>query len=834
LIQGVFCSLVLFSSSFLLAQGGAPRSGTTLGEKDPADGKKILDVEISGARSLPAEVLLHVLGTKKGGRLNPRIVREDLTLLWRRFKVRGQYKIKEVPGGVRVLVVIHEFPTYKKVAFRGLVRFSEERVRNLLDLREGESQTLMSANNLARTLETQYKKEGYHFVKIRVQAEAEQNQILFIIDEGPRVRVRKTDIRGNKNFPDWVAVGWVWNILGSSGFQSKPGFLSDAIFSRKVLQEDLDRVRNFYHDRGYRDALVSLERLDFIDNFSGVSIVVRVYEGPLYRVSAVDLQQIPPVGEKKPLFPKKMLLAKLKLKTGDILTADLLERDKDAIARFYGRRGFPNIQRFPTLDRGSAFEVLEPQEVVDPQKHEVRITYRVREGRKKTLRNVRIRGNKYTKDFVLRREISVFPGETLDMVELEKSENRLNSLRYFGDQDAGKQGVLINLVPVQGEEDKLDLDVKVEEGTTGNILWGFGVSSQNGFFGNVTYRKRNFDWKKPPKGINPISWFSQILNNEAFHGAGQTFNLDLTPGVQQSQFSASFLEPDLFSQHFDPTGLNLQGYRLLRAWDSHFTDTFGGQVGLERRLGRDAGVSLRLREDRVRTYRIDGNAPAIVWDAEGKETIRSLRVGFNLRSLDRRIRPTSGFRMGAYGEIAPESLGGEAHFWKAGINGRIYIPIARDSKERAHVLEIRNQFDVGRGLGEDKNLFLTERFWMGGQSTLRGFSPRKAGPMQFGNPTFGEMRYLGSIEYGFPLFSTRMEGQFRETEIIRGLVFLDAGMLGNDFNDPIFQQLRLSTGFGFKLIVPGIGGLPIRFDFGFPILRESTDNLRFFHFSIRF
>ncbi len=832
MIQGFLFSLLFLTCSSLCAQGGDP--GIASQKRDSADGKKILDVEISGARSLPPEVLLHVLGTKKGGKLNPRIVREDLLLLWRRFKVRGQFKVKEVPGGVKVLVVIYEFPTYKKVAFRGLVRFSEERVRNLLDLREGDSQTMMSANNLARTLEGLYKKDGYHWVKIRVQPDSEKDQILFIVDEGPRVRVRNIDFRGNEHFPDWVALGWVWNILGSSGFQSKPGFLSNAIFSRKVLDEDLDRVKNFYHNRGYRDALVSLERLDFNRSRDGVSIVIRIYEGPLYHVSSVDLEQIPASGEKKVLYPKSEILSKLKLKKGDILTQDLLEHDKDAIARFYGRRGFPNLQRFPTLDRGSAFEVLEPQEVVDPQKHEIQVTYRVREGKRKTLRNVRIRGNKFTKDYVVRREISVFPGETLDMVELEKSESRLNSLRYFGDRDAGKQGVLVNLVPVPEDEDKLDVDVKVEEGTTGQILWGFGVSSQNGFFGNVTYRKRNFDWKKPPKGLNPISWFTQILNNEAFHGAGQTLNLDLTPGVQQSQFSISFLEPDLFSQHFDPTGLNLQGYRLLRAWDSHFTDVLGGQIGLERRFGRNAGVSLRLREDRVRTYRIDGNAPAIVWDAEGKETIRSLRVGFNLRSLDRRIRPTSGFRMGAYGEIAPDSLGGEAHFWKMGVNGRVFIPIARDSKERAHVLEIRNQFDVGRGLGEDKDLFLTERFSMGGQSTLRGFSPRKAGPMQFGNPTFGEMRYLGSIEYGFPLFSTRMQGQFRETEIIRGLVFLDAGMLGKDFSDPIFQQLRLSTGFGVKLIVPGLGGLPIRFDFGFPILRESTDDLRFFHFSIRF
>ena len=125
-------------------------------------------------------------------------------------------------------------------------------------------------------------------------------------------------------------------------------------------------------------------------------------------------------------------------------------------------------------------------------------------------------------------------------------------------------------------------------------------------------------------------------------------------------------------------------------------------------------------------------------------------------------------------------------------------------------------------------LFVTERFYMGGHN-LRGFEQRGAGPTQFGNPVGGEVRVLSSLQYEFPIFSTRRQGQLRESEVLRGVIFSDFGMLGVTTDH--LGAPRLSAGFGIRLNIPMLN-VPIALDLGWPILREGTDETRQVLFSL--
>jgi outer membrane protein insertion porin family len=122
---------------------------------------------------------------------------------------------------------------------------------------------------------------------------------------------------------------------------------------------------------------------------------------------------------------------------------------------------------------------------------------------------------------------------------------------------------------------------------------------------------------------------------------------------------------------------------------------------------------------------------------------------------------------------------------------------------------------------------------MGGQASLRGFEFRGAGPTQFGRPTGGELQFLGGLEYSLPIFSTRMEGQLRETELVRAVAFTDFGMLGDSFDDDFFWQLRASSGFGVRIIIPGLGNVPMALDFGWPWMRQASDQEEVFSFTFR-
>jgi outer membrane protein insertion porin family len=228
---------------------------------------------------------------------------------------------------------------------------------------------------------------------------------------------------------------------------------------------------------------------------------------------------------------------------------------------------------------------------------------------------------------------------------------------------------------------------------------------------------------------------------------------------------------------------------------------------------------------------IDANAPTIVWDAEGNTDLRRLRLTSNLRVLDRLLRPSEGYRLFTAAELGGGPLGGDEDFYTFSVGFDFYAPIYTDLGERSHVLHFRQNFDYGSAFGDSNDLFLSERWYLGG-GNLRGFEPRQAGPKQFDNPTGGEARYTASLEYEFPLMSTRIPGRFVDTEILRAVVFTDFGLLGLEIDDPTFRDPRWSVGFGVRIDLPVLG-IPIALDFGWPLVYQETDDRQVVFFSLR-
>jgi outer membrane protein insertion porin family len=428
---------------------------------------------------------------------------------------------------------------------------------------------------------------------------------------------------------------------------------------------------------------------------------------------------------------------------------------------------------------------------------------------------------------VIRRKVFLMPGDVLDMTEVERSQRALDNLQYFQDPESFS-GVMFELLPVEGEPDQLDLAIDVTEGDTGSFLWGAGVSTATGVQARFVLSKRNFDITRLPSTLNPIAWFEEIGSNEAFHGAGQQLELMLAPGTEISLFSVTFYEPDLFGQHIDTIGLRVQGYKRLQFWDTYDQDSLGLQLGLQRNFSEELSIGASIRQETVKIENIDANAPTIVFDSEGRNEMRGIRLNLDYATVDYVVAPSEGMQLSLYGELVGGPFGADQSFWKAGLAHTQYVPLHRDLLGRAHVLRFRTRFDYGKGFGDTDFLFVTERFYMGG-NTLRGFDQRRAGPTQFGNPTGGEVRLLSTAEYQFPIFSTRREGQLRETEVLRGVVFTDFGMLGLSIDD--FGEPRLSAGVGVRIQLP-ILNVPLALDLGWPILREETDQTRQLFFSL--
>ncbi len=820
------------STSSLLAQERAPAA------QDP-EGRTIAAIQIEDAkgdrRFDQAGAIYARLKTLVGAKFRSTDVDSDLQMLWREWKIRAQSEFEILENGdVRVFfVVMEQLKRFDRVMFAGQKSITEESLRSLLQLRIGQSVTEELAESNAATIEERLRRDGYRFAKVAIEKDEARSELTFRIDEGPKVTVRNVFFRGNTSFPGWAPLGLYQNLIGSSDIVSRPAgaLLAGAAYSEQTIEEDLERLRTFYRGRGYRDAHVELSERTFVDGETKVDLTFLVSEGRRYRVTAVDVQQssADENPDYEPLYPRAELLAELKLKPGDFYDRDVVNQDKRAIERYYGKRGHPLRSRFGASRLQNALAITEPSEVFDVERAELKLVYRVTEGTPKRLRTVHVRGNTKTKDYVIRRKVFLRPGEILDMTEVERSLNTLDSLRYFTDPEQ-LTGVRFDLTPVQDDPDLVDLVIEVQEGDTGQLLWGAGISTGQGVIGRIQFLKRNFDIGKLPSSFAPGTFFREIVRGDAFHGAGQELDISLQPGSEISTFSISFYDPDVFRRHFDTIGLNVVGSRTIRLLDGYDTDELRGYVALERNFTEQFSVSLGVRQSTSQVENVEANASSIVIEAEGKTELRGLRAAARLRELDHRLRPTDGYHFEVYTEVMGGPFGAEKDIVKSGLLADVYWPFHRDSLQRPHVLRSRTQFDFGDGYGRDDELYLGERFFLGG-SNLRGFDQRRVGPTQFGRPIGGAVRAIQTLEYQFPMVSTRLENQFRETELVRGLLFVEGGSLGLDFGDRGLQDLRVSAGFGFRIHVPVLG-LPIALDFAWPLSYEETDSRRVFYFSL--
>ncbi|MCB9881668.1 MAG: BamA/TamA family outer membrane protein [Planctomycetes bacterium] len=847
------CAGVATSFSYAAAPQGIqapPQDEQGRSVLEGLEDERILSVRITGLENLQPSVVLAELRTRAGSRLNARAVREDLAFLWSRFKLQCRVFVErsertDANAGVKVrFEVIKEFFLFDRMTFSGMKKFKVDKTSGRADLLrrlgvdEIERMTELTGQSLARRLEDIYRQEGYPNVRVDLRPDLAKSTLEFVVDEGEYCAVTRIDFVGNESFPAgeaWFS-SFGWNLLGSAEIKSAPShsWFSTSPYSRKIVEEDLNRLRLFYRDQGFKDAVVELTRVHFNRDFTGVELGIRIIEGRRYRFGkvAVRVDGYPRGSQSR--FKPDELLEEMKLREGQIYSKTAIDEDVLRLVRFYGRKGYPSSAEHRGLDTATSLEVATPIEVVNDADGVVDVVFQINEGTQKRLREISIVGNDGTRDAVIRRELSVFPGDVLDSVELAKSRDRLLGLQYFGDRATGDAGVDITLAPVPGEPDLLDLEVAVREGSTGQFLWGAGISSNNGPFANIQYRKSNFDWRRPPSGWSPIGWLGDIIENEAFHGGGQTFAIDVSPGTQLSQASISFYEPDVFGKHLDTIGFGIDGFTRLRAFESYDENKVGLALRLDKRIGRNVRVGMRYRDELIKIRDIVADAPRIIWLAEGKTGLRGIGANIAVTDLDRQLQPRSGYDVSFGATLAPEWLDSEARFYMLQANGAAFLPLHIDVRNRAHVLTIRNQLSYGEAIQGNEDLYLSERLFLGGDNSLRGFRFRGVGPTQFGRPTGGSAKANGSFEYGFPIpgASTKLQGSLDETEILRGALFVDWGMLGNGFHDPLFDQVRVSAGFGLKIQIPGFGQVPIALYFGVPILRQETDRTRVFSFTM--
>jgi outer membrane protein insertion porin family len=659
-------------------------------------------------------------------------------------------------------------------------------------------------------------------------------------------------VRGNRSLPETGALWWKDGLVHLAKTELDSPWLFNmrgSKFVEETLQADLIAMRNVYRDLGWLDAVVELDPpLEFTPDRSGVTIHIRVDEGEPYVVSKLSIRGVTrtlPAGvrdlEKAEetdaalLFGEDVLLAQCKLHVGQRYKRAQQQLDSAALRKFYGERGY---LAHSSLDPLTSFVVLEPELLFDKTGRKVEVTYKLQQGTQRYIREVLFSGSEYTRDRVLRREVDVKPGEVANSEEINRSLSRIYQTDYFSGNPSDDHREPAYRFVAQTDPKWLDLVYTVQEGRVVDFMINGGVDSNNGLVGRLSLQMRNFDARNLPSSF--WSTFGEIYEKQAFHGAGQTLQLDLAPGTQTSTASIRFIEPDLFGTHLDRYSLDVGLSTNRRLWSFYDEDRDRMSVRIGREFGRKLMVTAGLVTQLIDITDIEAplngidqpdepSVPPALTAQAGESALNGATLDFKYMQVDNRLNPYQGLSVNWRNALYGGALGGDWNFLRSQVDIDAYFVLGHRDEDHAQPgFKTSLGFGIADPMGDSELVPYTERFFLGGLNTLRGFKNRGVGPNTNGEPDGGESMLSGSLEYRIPLSTQTEPGTYREREVFRFLLFADAGVLNNDPYTLDFDELRTSVGFGIGMAYP----LPINLYFGFPIREGDGDQGQTFGFNI--
>ncbi|MBD1401004.1 outer membrane protein assembly factor BamA [Pelovirga terrestris] len=719
---------------------------------------RVAQVQIEGNRRVATAAIRGAITINPGDVVSYAQVDENLKNI---FALGGFHdvtaRIAEVQGSTILVFELEEQPLVRTLEFRDNKKLSDQKLRDNTTLKPPFIFDHNRVRNSVQELKNVYIKDAYHAVDINTQ--------LNIDNRGEATLVYLID-EGRK-----IRVKNI-NFIGNEVLKKRAllksietkerWFLSwltgRGVYLEEVIEIDIERIKMAYYDIGYQDVIVQQPQVTLIDN-KYLNIDIEIDEGPQYRVGALRVS-----GDL--LFPEDELLKQVQLKEGEVFSRLQLRDSILALTDLYADRGYAYVNVVPLTAR-KADELL------------FDIELEIEQGVQVSIERVDISGNIRTRDKVIRREIPVIEGELYSSSKMKEANRRVRNLGFFEEvQITDKRG---------SAEDLSVVEVAVEERLTGTFSIGLGYSSVD---------------KLMAQGS---------ISQENFLGRGLTLNLSGSVGSKSNTYSLAVTDP-----YFLDTDWTLGGevYRSQREFRDYDDERTGGAIRAGHSVSRNSRVFLTYRYEQKEITNLSAVALAnqFIADQEGRSTLSSITTQWVRNSTDFFEDPSRGGVTRISLEYA--GLGGTEHFLRPIASHRHFFPLFWGT-----VFSIHGEIGYITSTRGDE-VSLSERFFLGGIRTIRGFKTREVGPRgDDGIYIGGEKMGYFNMEYLFPIY--RSLG-------LQGVLFYDTGNAWRD-NEEYFSDMRHSAGAGIRWRSP-LG--PLRFEWGYNLDPRDDEKQSVFEFTI--
>ncbi len=702
--------------------------------------ERVYKITILGNVKVEEGVIRGAIKSREGGAFSNERVREDLREIFGLgYFSDVQVDIKSTPQGKEVIFVVVEKPSIKEVLILGNQKVKVEDIREKVTLTSRSILNMEKVKDNSEQIRKLYFSKGYYGVNIESKIdylETNEAVVSFKISEGPKGHIKKILFKGNQKIKSSklkkVIMTGEKNILS---IITKTGTLDE-----DVLKNDIQLLTAYYADQGYLDVKISEPKIDLRDT-KRIRIEIEIIEGLQYRFGDIDFK-----GDL--LTNREDLFKVLQIKRNDPYSNSALRKDISALTEKFANQGYAYVE-------------ISPSTSIDSQKYIVHVLFDIEKKRRVSFEKIQISGNTKTRDKVVRRELRVAEEELYSATGLNQSRARLKRTGYFKEVD---------LTTSRGSTDeKINLDIKVEEAPTGALSFGIGYGSLEGVVGTASVSDRNL------------------------FGLGYSGALRFRLGIETRDFKVSFTDPYFLGYPYT-AGIDLYDER--REFDTYKYKIRGGDIRFGRELTEKIRADAMYKLEKVHFFDISESASSYIKELEGNKLTSALALTLTMDTRDDYYAPSRGQKHILFLQNAGGILGGDNYFVKVQGETNWYYPLPLKT-----VLHLHGKAGIISPYG-GKEVPINEKFFVGGLQTVRGFEYGMAGPIDENKEPLGSKKMLAlGADWIFPLAS----------EIgLRGALFWDIGKGFNQYSG--LFPLRTGMGTGIRWFSP-FG--PIHIDIGF-------------------
>lgn len=780
----------------------------------------VSDIRVDGLQRIGAGTVFTYLPIERGDSIDQARVADAIRAL---YKTGFFEDVRIARQGTILVITVTERPAINKLTLTGNKDIeTEDLMKGLRDigLAEGDTFNRLSLDRVTQELTRQYNNRGKYNVEINpTVARLDRNRVDVTIDikEGKAAKIRHINLIGNQTY-EQEAITDSWESAESNWLS---WYRRDDQYSKEKLAGDLEKLNNFYLDRGYVDFSMDSTQVAISPDKRDMFLTMGLTEGEVYKISKVEV-----IGDT--VLPKEDIERLVLVKPDQTFSRALLEFSSDAITAILGNIGY-------------AFAQVNPIPDIDRENRTVAIKLQVVPGPRVNVRRIVFKGNTRTSDEVLRREMRQFEGAWYSQVAIDRSKIRLQRLGYF---EPGS--VNVETQPVAGSNDQVDVVFSVTETTSGSFVFGLGYSQLSGVTTSVQLSQNNF------------------------LGSGNRVSVEASRNVFLQRYAFSFLNP-----YFTDGGLSLGYNAWWREFDNsefntaqYSSTSAAGQAVLGIPISESDTINAIFGLDRNEIFTRRGRTPDSIVDyidALGQRTFHTWRgqLGWARDTRNDYLQPTRGTLQRVSLEAALP--GSTAQYYKLNYEFSKYWPLSS-----ALVLNTRIELGYGDSYGSDvervfcqanpgqppvppaapgaitaaaaepqcapgstydktlvaSGLPFFENFYAGGARSVRGFRDNTLGPREaaadsdFLQPLGGAVKTVGSLEMYFP--------KLFDSPAARISAFVDFGNVFADIDSFDAGELRVSTGIALMWRAP-VG--PISISYAYPLRKSDDDELERLQFT---